>query len=63
LSIKYLLPEEIKAPVEKNQKIGELAVYINSIHVYSVPLISLETVKQKSFMDNIFLIIKQWLSI
>lgn len=63
ISFKLLVPYEIRAPIHEHQKIGELAVYINATHVYSAPLISAENVREKTFMDNLFMILKNWLSI
>jgi D-alanyl-D-alanine carboxypeptidase (penicillin-binding protein 5/6) len=63
LSFKLLAPDEIKAPILEHQKIGELAIYIDATHVYSVSLISAENIREKTFMDNLFIILKNWLSI
>jgi D-alanyl-D-alanine carboxypeptidase (penicillin-binding protein 5/6) len=63
LTFEYLIPHEIPAPVSKYQKIGEVAVYINASHVYSIPLVSKDSIREKTLMDNIFIILKNWLSI
>lgn len=51
------LPEYIKAPVKKGQKLGEVAFYLDSTLIYETPLIAVDSVQKNTFFKSLVKII------
>ncbi len=43
------LPKALKAPVEKNAKVGEVEYYLNGVKIGAYPILAKEGVKRFSF--------------
>ena len=53
IKIKYNYPSVVLAPIEKDQKIGEVEVLLNNEVIFKTDILSIEEVK-KTKVDNIF---------
>lgn len=58
--INFIPLEEVKAPVLKGEKVGELKIYENGIEIDSVNIVSNEDVLEKTYFDCIFDVIDNW---
>lgn len=58
-----ILPESVKAPVEKGQRIGELIVYLNGSEVQRIPLVSYCSIEEDTFLKRLKLIICNFLGL
>lgn len=63
VDLKVVTPNKIKAPVYKNQRIGELQVFINNNLICSTPLVALKEIRELNIVDKFYIIIRQWLKL
>ena len=64
--IKYHVPQSIKAPIIKGQKIGRIDAYVGSRKAGSIYLTSkvgIPTVPKRSFMKYFGVILENWLRV
>lgn len=59
-SVKYILDNNLVAPIKLNQKVGTVEVYFDDNLIYSSDLISIEKVENKNIKYLIDNIIDQW---
>ena len=59
-SVKYILDNNLVAPIKLNQKVGTVEVYFDGNLIYSSDLISIEKVENKNIKYLIDNIIDQW---
>lgn len=57
---RYILPDELEAPIEKGQWIGSLQIYLNDQLLEEIPLITKESVKKRNIWDFFRNIINLW---
>ncbi len=57
------LPEHVKAPVEKNQILGKLRVYLDSKLMGGSDLVAEISVERKTFIDIFYKMLNNWLTI
>lgn len=62
IDFKIIAPDVINAPVVKNQELGEIHVFIDGNFVSKVPLVAAEDIRQKTFIDKFYNIIRNWLN-
>lgn len=62
VKLKMVVPDSIAAPVVKNQPVGEIQIFIEGIQVYKTSLVSAQDIRQRTFMDEFYKIIREWLS-
>lgn len=62
VDLKMVVPDSIKAPVIKNQPIGEIQVFIKGKQVCKTVLKSAQDIREKTFFDMFYRIIREWLS-
>lgn len=61
--LKMAVPENITAPIIKNQPVGEIHVYINGKHVFKTNLVSAQEIREKTLFDIYYKIIREWLNL
>lgn len=60
IDLKVVAPNKIKAPVYKNQPIGELQIFINGNYICSTALIASENLRELTIADMFYKIIRHW---
>lgn len=63
INLKVVTPDKIKAPIYKNQPVGELQIFINQNLISSTPLVASQDIKELTLVDKFYIIIKRWLNI
>lgn len=60
IEINYELQENIKAPLNKGDKVGKVIITDNNIVVKEIDIITIQDIKAKSFKDNFKDILENW---
>ena len=60
IEINYVLQENIKAPLNKGDKVGKVIITDNNIVVKEIDIITIQDIKAKSFKDNFKDILENW---
>ncbi|HHW02706.1 MAG TPA: D-alanyl-D-alanine carboxypeptidase [Thermoanaerobacterales bacterium] len=63
VDLKMIVPDSIKAPVMKNQPIGEILVFINGKQVCKTILVSTQDIREKTYFDMLYRILREWLNL
>ncbi len=56
----HIVSEQIKAPIEKGDTVGELVIYTDGIETNRVPLIAVDGVKKANFFDCLQEVARNW---
>ncbi len=52
--------DKVKAPIKKGDKVGKISVYIDNVKVTEIEVVANETVRKKSYIENIEDIANNW---
>jgi D-alanyl-D-alanine carboxypeptidase (penicillin-binding protein 5/6) len=61
VSIKYNVPESVKAPVKKGDKIGSVTISITGFGQWEIDLVSDSEAKENTYKSNLDNLIKKFL--
>ena len=53
-------PESLEAPVEKEQEVGEIEIYLNKDLIFKEKIYTMESVKSIKYLDKIWEIVDEW---
>ena len=62
IEYKITLPEYVKAPVYKNQKIGEISYYLHDDEIYRTDIIASDSVEKMTFFNALLILLKSTIS-
>ena len=62
IEYKIILPEDIEAPVSKNQKIGEISYFLYDDEIYRTDIIASDYVEKMTFFNALLILLKSTIS-
>lgn len=60
LDIQLVPNKDIKAPIKIGDQVGQIEIYKDNIKIKEINILSAEDVLKKSYLDNLFDVVKNW---
>lgn len=60
INFEYDMPTEVKAPVEKEQVVGEYKILLGDKEIFSTPIYSIDKIKSIEFSETLKEIVENW---